>query len=111
MASPAVPADGGAPRPPAADPVAIRRCLPQTLREAFDAEWETVADQAKADKTLDGIRELLAKWRGIAAAEQRSPGSHSQMLAKASHILATGKRPGARTVEDLQDRIEERLGR
>ncbi|WP_410597836.1 DUF6247 family protein [Amycolatopsis sp. lyj-23] len=111
MASPAVPADSGAPRPPAADPVAIRRCLPPALREAFDIEWDTVLDQAKADKTLDGIRELLAKWRGIAAAEQRSPGSHSRLLAKASHILATGQHPGARSVEDLRDLIEERLGR
>jgi hypothetical protein len=97
--------------PPTADPWAIRRGLSARLRADFDTEWEIVLDQAKASKSLDGIRALLTKWRGIVAAEQREPGSHGRMLAKAAHILATGHRPGARNVDDLQDVIEERLGR
>jgi hypothetical protein len=70
-----------------------------------------VLDRTKASKSLDEIRDLLARWRGIASAEVREPGSHGRMLAKASHILATSEHSGARTLEDLQAVIGERLGR
>ncbi|MEC3977721.1 DUF6247 family protein [Amycolatopsis sp. H20-H5] len=112
MASPAESTARGAPTvPPDADPGAIRRALSPRLAEEFDVEWAHALDQAKASMNLTGIYQLLLKWRGIAAAEQRDPGAHFRLLAKAEQILQTGQHPGAVPVEDLHALIGERLGR
>ena len=65
--------DPGA-RAPAADPVAIRACLPPEVAAVFDREWEAVLEAAKYSKDLAGVRELLAHWRHHAYQELLEPG-------------------------------------
>jgi len=97
--------------PPAADPQAIRACLTPTLVAEFDREWEFVLEQAKQEKDLTAIHSLLNKWRHLAYAELKDPGSHFRMLAKAEEIERTGTNPGAVSIEDMRALIERRLGR
>ncbi len=96
---------------PEADPAAIRACLSPRLVAEFDAEWEKVLERAKASKDLAGMHKLLQKWRHLAYAELREPGSYFRMLAKAEQILRTGENPTAGSFEDMQALIRERLGR
>lgn len=108
MASPA-PLPPGEPVPPAADPLAIRACLTPTLASEFDHEWEIVLDRVKQTKDLTDIHDLLAKWRHIAYAEMKDPGSHFRMLAKAELIERTGRHPDAVPIEDIRELIRRRL--
>ncbi len=99
-----------APRPPAADPVAIRACLTPDVAAVFDAEWEHVLDEAKQSKDLAGVRELLAPWRHFAYPELRAPGAYFRVLAKAARIQATGKpAPGSVPGEEIRAVITARL--
>lgn len=111
MSTHAAPVPGGEPRPPAADPAAIRACLSPRLLAEFDAEWERVLEQAKVSKDLGGVHSLLHKWRHLAYAEMRDPGSYFRLLAKAEQIIRTGENPTAGSYEDMQALIRERLGR
>jgi Family of unknown function (DUF6247) len=111
MASPAKHLPAGDPIPPEADPVAIRACLSPRLVAEFDAEWESVLEQAKTSKDLAGVRQLLTKWRHLAYAELHDPGSYYRVLAKAEQIMRTGENPTAGSFEDMQALIRERLGR
>ena len=108
MAFPA-PLSPGGPVPPAADPLAIRACLTPTLANEFDHEWEIVLDRVKQTKHLTDIHDLLAKWRHIAYAEMKDPGSHFRMLAKAELIERTGRHPDAVPIEDIRELIRRRL--
>ena len=96
--------------PPAADPQAIRACLTPTMVAEFDREWEFVLEQAKQEKDITAIHSLLNKWRHLAYAELKDPGSHFRMLAKAEQIERTGENPGAVPLEDMRALIERRLG-
>lgn len=111
MASPSAPLPAANPAPPEADPVAIRACLTPRVAAEFDAEWEIVLDKAKQTKDLVGVHKLLHKWRYVAYAEMRDPGSYFRLLAKAEQIMHTGENPTARSSEDMQALIRERLGR
>jgi hypothetical protein len=111
MASLAAPSPGASPAAPAADPVAIRACLAPRLVAEFDAEWDSALENAKASKDLAGVHALLHKWRHLAYAEMRDPGSYSRLLAKAEQILRTGENPTAGSFADMQALIRERLGR
>jgi hypothetical protein len=103
-------ADPAALRPPEADPVAIRACLPPAVAAVFDAEWETALDQAKRSKDLAGVRALLAHWRHFAYQELLSPGSYFQVLAAAAHTQATRQAPGGSlSAEEQRARIDARL--
>jgi hypothetical protein len=97
--------------PPAADPQSIRTCLPPSLVAEFDREWDLVLDEAKRDKDLQPIQSLLVKWRHLAYAELKDPGSHYRMLAKAEEIMRTGRNPDAGSIEDMRALIDRRLGR
>ena len=111
MASPAEPSPRAELVAPAADPVAIRACLPPQLLAEFDAEWVSALDKAKASKDLAGVHCLLDKWRHLAYAEMRDPGSYGRLLAKAEQILRTGKNPTAGSLADMQAVIRGRLSR
>lgn len=111
MASPAASSPGSKPDAPTADPVAIRACLPPRLVAEFDAEWDNALEKAKASKDLAGVHALLHKWRHLAYAEMRDPGSYGRLLAKAAQILHTGENPTAGSLVDMQALIRERLGR
>lgn len=111
MASPAEHVPPVEPRAPAADPAAIRACLSARLLAEFDAEWESVLEQAKASKDLAGVHRLLTKWRHLAYTELRDPGSYFRVLAKAEQIARTGENPTAGSYEQMQALIGERLGR
>lgn len=67
---------------PDADPVAIRAYLSSRLVAEFDSEWESVLERAKVSKDLAGVHKLLQKWRHLAYAELRDPGSYFRLLAK-----------------------------
>jgi uncharacterized protein DUF6247 len=113
MASPAAasPPDGQ-PVPPPADPVAIRACLTPGVAAEFDREWELVLDEAKQAKDLAPIQDLLMKWRHIAFAELKDPGSYFRLLATAAHTLATGQAPpGSVSGDEVKAQIRRRLGR
>lgn len=111
MASLAAPSPGANSAVPAADPVAIRACLPPRLVAEFDTEWDSALEKAKASKDLAGVHALLHKWRHLAYAETRDPGSYGRLLAKAEQILRTGENPTAGSLADMQALIRERLGR
>lgn len=111
MSNPPAPLPAGEPTPPAADPVAIRASLSSRLVGEFDAEWERVLDRAKVSKDLADVHRLLHKWRHIAYAEMREPGSYFRTLGKAEQILRTGENPNAGSFEDMEAAIRERLGR
>lgn len=112
MASPAAHEPSCTPSPPAADPKAIRACLSPSLVAEFDREWEIVLERAKQDKTLEPVHGMLAKWRHLAHAEQREPGSYYRLLAQAEHGLRTGRAPeGSVSGEEIKALIGHRLGR
>lgn len=96
---------------PDADPVAIRRCLSPHLVAEFDHEWELVLDLAKQTKDLDAVQDFLVKWRHLAYAEMREPGSYFRLLGLAEQIMCTGKNPTARSADEMQKLIRERLAR
>ncbi len=111
MASPAAPLSNGGPVPPAAEPVAIRACLTPDVAAEFDREWEIVLERAKQTKDLAGVHDLLNKWRHLAYAELKEPGSYYHLLATAAHTLATGKAPtGSVSGDDMKALIRQRLG-
>jgi hypothetical protein len=112
MTSPARhPAEPAAIRPPEADPVAIRACLPPAVAAVFDAEWESVMERAKRSKDLAGVRELLAQWRHFAYQELLAPGDYFRVLATAARAQATRQAPGGSlSAEELRGRIDARLG-
>jgi hypothetical protein len=101
----------GEPVPPQAGSVAIRGCLSPQLVAIFDAEWEHVLEQAKTSKELTEVHALLVKWRHLAYAEMRDPGSYFRLLAKAERILRTGQNPTAAMAEEMQALIQRRLAR
>lgn len=111
MSTSAAPFPSGEPSAPEADPIAIRACLSPRLVAEFDAEWDRVLEQAKASKDLAGVHQLLRKWRHVAYAEMRDPGSYFRLLAKAEQIVRTGENPNAGSFDDMQAVIQERLGR
>lgn len=111
MASPSTPLPPANPAPPEADPIALRACLSQRLVVEFDADWDVALEQAKASKDLAGVHKLLQKWRYLAYAELRDPGSYFRLQAKAEQIMRTGENPTAGSFEDMQALIRERLGR
>jgi hypothetical protein len=77
----------------------------------FDREWEIVLERAKQTKDLAGVHDLLNKWRHLAYAELKEPGSYYRLLATAAHTLATGKAPpGSVSGEDMKALIRQRLG-
>lgn len=57
------------------------------------------------------MHKLLQKWRHVAYAELRDPGSYVRLQAKAEQIIRTGENPTAGSYEDMQALIRERLGR
>jgi hypothetical protein len=110
VASPAaVSPEGSEPVAPSADPVAIRACLTPSLVADFDHEWEIVLDRAKQTKDLAEVHDLLVKWRHIAYAEMKDPGSHFRLLAKAELIERTGQHPDAVPIEEVRALIRRRL--
>lgn len=100
-----------APPVPGTDPRSIRAGLPTELVGEFDAEWALVMDRAKVSMELAGVQELLRKWRHIAGAEHRSPGTHARVLAKAEEIGRTGRNSTAGSYEEMRALITERLSR
>jgi hypothetical protein len=110
MASPAPSHDGGVVAP-AADPVEIRACLPHHLVAVFDAEWDTAMEKARAAKDLSGVLSLLHKWRHLAYAELREPGTYHRLQAKTEEILRTGSNSTAGSYTQMRARVQERLGR
>jgi hypothetical protein len=95
--------------PPPLDPQAIRASLTPSLTVEFDREWESVLETAKRDKDLGPIDTLLSKWRHLAYAELRDPGSYYRALAKAEQIMRTGANPDAGSAADMRALIERRL--
>lgn len=101
MASASAPLPAGDPVPLEADPVAIRACLTPRLAAEFDAEWDIVLEDAKRSKDLAGVHELLQKWRHLAYAELKDPGSYFWLLAKTEQITRTGTNPDGVPFEDM----------
>lgn len=112
MASPVARLPSGDPIPPAADPVAIRASLTLDVAAAFVREWEIALERAKQTKDLAGVHDLLNKWRHLAYAELREPGTYFRLLATTAHTLATGEAPaGSVSGADMKDLIRQRLGK
>jgi hypothetical protein len=112
MAFPAAAVPPDAPVPPPADPVAIRACLTPDVAAEFDAEWDIVLDEAKQSKDLAPVHALLTRWRQVAYAELRDPGSYFRLLGTAARTLATGEAPaGSVSGDEVKALIHERLGR
>ena len=65
---------------------AMSPTLPPLLRAEFENEYEVVRREARGD--LTSTRVLLAKWRGVAAAEQKDPGISHRVLAEAAELQA-----------------------
>ena len=70
----------------AAELDAMSPTLPPLLRAEFENEHEVVRREARGD--LTSTRVLLAKWRGVAAAEQKDPGVSHRVLAEAAELQA-----------------------
>ncbi|RJQ79421.1 hypothetical protein D5S17_10425 [Pseudonocardiaceae bacterium YIM PH 21723] len=81
------------PTDPGTDPAAIRACLTPTVAAVFDSEWAFVMDQAKQTLNLDNVHRFLQKWRLMAYAETKDPGSYFRVLARAARTEATGELP------------------
>jgi hypothetical protein len=96
---------------PATDPRAIRASLPQALVAEFDVEWDVVLEQAKHDMDLVPIRSLLTKWRHLAHAEMRDPGSTKRLYEKAAEIERTGQNPDAVSMGEIRQLVDRRLAR
>jgi len=111
MASPAAaPSPHGGPGAPAADPEAIRACLPSSLLAEFDREWEIVLDRAKLCKSIAGVHDMLHKWRHVAFGEMRNPGTYDRLLATVERVTRTGRAPaGAVSGDEIRALITDRL--
>lgn len=81
----ASPPAGGLPQP-----AAIRSQLSPDLAAIFDREWEIVLDEAKQTQDLQGVHDLLLKWRHIVAAEAKEPGWYFRLQEHAARILERG---------------------
>lgn len=101
------PAGGGLPQP-----AAIRSQLPPDLAAILDREWEIVLEAAKRTQDLEGVHDLLHKWRHNVAAEAAEPGSYFRVQELAERILAAGsaEAAGIKTY-DAWAVLEERLCR
>jgi hypothetical protein len=71
----------------AAELSALGPTLPALLRPEFENEREIVRREAARSGDLTSTRVLLAKWRGVAAAEQKDPGISHRVLAEAAELL------------------------
>ncbi|CAN5260248.1 hypothetical protein BH20ACT5_BH20ACT5_07390 [soil metagenome] len=81
------------------------------MAAVFDSEWEVVLEQAKESKNLDGVSELLGRWRHFAYAELTDPDSYFRILATAARIQATAEpAAGSVSAEDVRALIRARLG-
>lgn len=89
----------------------VRTCLSPALVAEFDAEGDLTLDEAKRDKDLTPIHELLNKWQHLAYAELKEPGVHNRLMAKAEQILRSGPHPGGVPIEEVRARLARRLGR
>ncbi|HEY0497318.1 MAG TPA: DUF6247 family protein [Kutzneria sp.] len=69
----------------AAELSALGPTLPVLLRAEFENEYEIVRREARGD--LTSTRVLLAKWRGVAAAEKKDPGISHRVLAETAQLL------------------------
>ena len=105
----ALPAYDYEPVPPEAEPGAIRACLTAQMLADFDSEWDFVLDEAKRIHSLEGVQDLLAKWRLMAYHELKYPGSYARMMAKVELIRRTGANPDAVSVEDMRELLRKRL--
>ena len=94
-----------------ADPRALRAGLPHALVAEFDVEWGIVLEQAKHDMDLAPVRSLLTKWRHLAHAELRDPGSTQRLHEKAAEIERTGQNPDAVSMDEVRQLIDRRLAR
>lgn len=104
------PADPASARPPAADPQAIRACLPPEVAAVFDTEWEGVLEAAKQSKDLAGVRDLLAQWRHHACQELQEPGSYLRVLAVAAQTEVTRRPPaGSLSAAEVRALVDARL--
>jgi hypothetical protein len=79
------PVGGGLPQP-----AAIRSQLPPELAAIFDSEWAIVLEEAKQTQGLEGIHDLLLKWRHTVAAEAAEPGWYFRLQERAASILERG---------------------
>lgn len=79
------PTGGGLPQP-----AAIRSQLSPDLAAIFDREWEIVLDRAKGTQDLQGVKDLLLKWRHTVAAEAAEPGWYFRLQEDAARILERG---------------------
>ncbi|MDN5915213.1 MAG: DUF6247 family protein [Pseudonocardia sp.] len=68
-------------------------------------------EQAKTSHDLAGVHQVLAKWRHVAYAELRDPGSYFRLQAEAEQILRTGENPTAGSFDDMQALIRDRPAR
>ncbi|EWM19455.1 DUF6247 family protein [Kutzneria sp. 744] len=66
---------------------ALGPALPPLLRPEFENELAVVRREAARSGDLTSTRVLLAKWRGVAAAEQKDPGISHRVLAEAAQFL------------------------
>lgn len=100
------------PVPPPADPVAIRACLTPLVAAEFDREWGFVLDEARRAKNLEPVTEFLQRWRHVAYAELKEPGSYFRLMAKASQRLAnpTATPTGSASADTVKALIRKRLG-
>lgn len=71
-------------------PAAIRRQLSPGLAAIFDSEWAIVLEAAKQTQGLEGIHDLLLKWRHTVAAEAAEPGWYFRVQEHAARILERG---------------------
>ena len=71
----------------AAELAALGPVLPVLLRPEFENEHDIVRREAGRSGDLTSTRVLLAKWRGVAAAEQKDPGISHRVLAEAAVLL------------------------
>ena len=79
------PTGSGLPRP-----AALRSQLPSDLAAIFDREWAIVLDEAKQTQDLQGVHDLLLKWRHTVAAEAAEPGWYFRLQERAARILERG---------------------
>jgi hypothetical protein len=59
---------------------------PPLLRAEFRNEYDVVRHEAARSGDLTSTRVLLAKWRGVVAAEQKDPGISHRVLAEAAAL-------------------------
>lgn len=91
-------------------PAAIRSQLSPDLAAIFDAEWESVLEDAKRTQDLQSIHDLLNHWRHFAAAEPPNSGTYFRLEETADRIAAAGSAEAA-GIQAYEGRavIEERL--